>query len=215
MIKAKHHSGIRFFFTQYINYILRKNFSHLYFVNEIPEIPKNRALLLTPNHMSWWDGFIIDYLNRKFLCKKFHVMMLEEQLKKYWFFKHLGAYSIEPKSKTSIDETFLYTGELLHHQENIVVLFPQGELFPFMRRPVDIKKGITHLNQYTHTNFIILPLFLTISFYNEKLPEIYVRFGDLMDNKTLDFNNYKNMFTDEINALSEAAAERNFIQDVL
>ena len=61
----------------------------------LPEFDKSKSLIVTPNHFSWWDGFFIYWTNKKLFNRKLYVLMLEEQLKRYWFFKKLGCYSID------------------------------------------------------------------------------------------------------------------------
>ena len=72
---------------------------------------------------------------------KIKMMMLEEQLKRYWFFNLLGAYSIEPKNSLSIKETINYTRTLLIEKGNGIVIYPQGEIEPYEKRRFNLKRG--------------------------------------------------------------------------
>ena len=81
---------------------------------------QNKAILLIPNHFSWWDGFFYYFINLKFFRKRFHVMMLEKELSKRPIFKYIGAFSVEQKSET-VQETLSYTSDLLKNPNNIFV----------------------------------------------------------------------------------------------
>lgn len=125
MIKAKSSKWFQNFFSIYLNFILKRDF-HSIGNNEI-EIEKNKSILVLANHISWWDGFLIFYINKKYFNKNFHVMMLEEHLKKNKFLGKLGAYSIQKKSRDII-ESLTYTSQLLEVPKNLVLVFPEGEI---------------------------------------------------------------------------------------
>src|SRR4029078_9939760 len=85
------------------------------------------AILILSNHFSWWDAFFMVYLNIRLFKKRYHVMMLEEQLKKFRFFSHGGVYSVKKKSRDMI-ESLDFTCHLLENKKNLVQLFPQGDI---------------------------------------------------------------------------------------
>ena len=102
MIQASHKKWARRIFNPYCDSLLKRNFSQFLRVNTFPRLSPDLPLIITPNHISWWDGFFIDYLTRKFLNRKGYIMMLEEQLSKYWFFQKIGAFSIDPSNAKRI-----------------------------------------------------------------------------------------------------------------
>ena len=65
MIKANHTKWARALYEAYIYRQMRKNFTGMFETNQLPDIPENQSLLVTPNHISWWDGFIIEKLLTK------------------------------------------------------------------------------------------------------------------------------------------------------
>ena len=145
MIEAEHNKWARFIFNPYINHLLKTNFSSFYFVNKLPPIDESAGLIVTPNHFSWWDGFIIDFIARKLIRRKIHIMMLEDQLKKYWFFKKVGAYSVNLSNPVSITRTLRYTNDVLKSPQNFVVLYPQGKIQSFNEKNIIVKEGLKHL----------------------------------------------------------------------
>lgn len=54
-------------------------------------------------------------------------MMLEEQLRKYWFFNLSGGFSVKKKSR-SVLESIAYASEILEDKGNLLLVFPQGEI---------------------------------------------------------------------------------------
>ena len=216
MIKADHKKWARFFFNPYIDRLLRKHFSHFYMVNPFPEIPKEQSLIVTPNHISWWDGFFIDYITRKHLHRKMFLMMLESSLNKYWFFNKLGAFSIEPENSRSIINTVKYTKEILADSKNFLITYPQGEIEPFGKRPLTIKEGLKLFIKDEEQQIMILPVGFKIQYYNERNPSIVCRIGNLVKGNNIldDFNTYTDAFLLNVDALSKAVYDKSFEIDL-
>lgn len=206
MIKAKHKKTSILLFDFYINKILKKDFLEFNVVNEYPDIPDDAGLLVTPNHFSWWDGFFIDYVMKKYDTRKIHLMMLEEQLKKYWFFNNVGAFSINPNNSKSIYHSFVYSKEVLKNPDNYLVIFPQGEIEQYDKEEYTIRKGIKNLIEGFKEKSFVLPITFKINFENERKPSVYLRFGELLDFDLVkkDFTIYENEFRNGRYLLNEA-----------
>ncbi len=180
MIKAEHKKWAELIFNPYIDYLLRKNFNNFYVKGDLPDLGKYPGLIITPNHFSWWDGFITYYLLRKLTPKKVYTMMLEEQLKKYWFFKNVGAFSINPSNPVSMVRTLDYTRQVLNDKRNIVVLYPQGEIQPLASEDLVIKPGLKLIIEKYRGGNYVLPLALKIEYGRNKKPNIAVSFGRII-----------------------------------
>ncbi|MFC1669956.1 lysophospholipid acyltransferase family protein [Spirochaetota bacterium] len=218
MIRANHKKWARFIYNIYINSLIKKSFSAFYLANPFPRLPEGKGLLITPNHTSWWDGFFVDYMTRRFHDKLLHVMMLEEQLSRYWFFAKLGAYSIDPGNRESVQETMDYTGEVINKNENIAIMFPQGILKSYRRRPIKLKKaGINMIVSGKEKNFVILPVALKIQFYTERHPEVIAHFGRVLypEKVQRDFNVFRDEFIHNIDMLDEACCNRKFVIEIV
>lgn len=197
MIKAAHKKWARLLYDFYIRHLLKSNFQNFYLVNDFTSVTKNEGLIVTPNHFSWWDGFFIDVTLQKFLDRKIFILMLEEQLRKYWFFQKIGAFSINQKNPKSIAETFQYMIEVVCNSENYLVFYPQGEIEPYDKRPMTIKDGLKFLINKIQTSVNILPVAFKIKYSNYKKPDVFVRFGQMLSSNDIK-NNY-NLYIDEFN----------------
>lgn len=138
MIPARHHWFYVTFFRYYTRFMLRWYFRKVVIKGDIQD--RGLPVLLVGNHFSWWDGFFANYLNDVIFQRKFHVMMLEEQLKKRMFLNKGGAFSIR-KHSPSVIETIQYTRGLLSDPGNLVTLYPQGEIRSMFDYPVRFEKG--------------------------------------------------------------------------
>jgi 1-acyl-sn-glycerol-3-phosphate acyltransferase len=215
VIKAKHKNWARWIFIPYMNRILKKNFSHFYLVNEIPEIPDGSSLVVTPNHISWWDGFFADFIFSRLIKRKLFILMLESQLKKFSFFKYLGAFSIKTESSRSVAETATYTKNILSKSDRFVIFYPQGEIEAYEKRPLNMKKGLKYFIKGIENEVFVLPVGFKIHYYNEKYPAIILRFGQLINSKKIsdDLVDFEKDFVDNLDKLSEAAYKKEFVKD--
>lgn len=216
MIKASHAWLPRLFFYRYFERLLRNHFSHFYRVNNVPNIDKATSLIITPNHFSWWDGFIVLAVARLYIPKTFYLMMLEEQLSRYRYFRKLGAFSIDPGHISRVREALRYSIDILRSPDNLIVFYPQGKLESYDRRPLTLQKGIYSLIRRTASIASILIVGFKINFYEEKLPEIIVRFGEYFGCSELENypERFGQAFLKNIERLDQASYERDFDEDI-
>lgn len=139
MITAKHNKFINGFFRRYINLIIKRHFHSVNIIGDIPD--SGSAVLMIGNHFSWWDGFFAYYINNRFLKKRFHVMMLEEQLATRKYFRGIGAFSVQPSSK-SMFESLKYASVILADPENLLVIYPQGKIETAYRQKLCFGRGV-------------------------------------------------------------------------
>lgn len=197
MIKAERKKWALLVFDFYLERLLKKYFMDFRLVNSFPEISPERSLVVAPNHFSWWDGFFVYFLLKKKTNKKIFIMMLENQLRRYWFFQKIGCFSTNPANKQSTVATLRYTLELLENPDNCVVIFPQGEIEPFEKTSLNYNEGIEFLARYSSKEFDILPVANKIFYSNEKLPFILTRTDKLIQSSEI--KNDKEVLSERFN----------------
>lgn len=204
MIEAEHKRWAFRLIDIYLNKQFRKYFNRFYLCGDVPHISEHSSFILTPNHFSWWDGFLIYFAWRKYFTqKRFHLMMLERQLQRYWFFRKVGCFSIDTESDRGSLETVRYTRALLSESSNLVVLFPQGKIEPVDIQTPAIKKGLVYFTADIDSPVTILPTAFRIEYGEEKLPDIFCRFGEAVDPAAVkrNFSLFEEAFTDNIEKL--------------
>lgn len=180
-------------------------------------MPENKAVLFTPNHFSWWDGFLIQKIQREFLPKKnFFILMLVKQLKVYRFFNWMGAYGVEQESISSVMQTVKYTRELLSSPENLVIIYPQGEIRPYGIDKVVLQKGITKFAGGEASNSVVIPIAFKIQFDEDKKPAVYCSFGEVLEAKEVsgDFSLYESAFLANLEELEQRSLKRESVRDL-
>lgn len=172
IIKARHIPFYVRFFSWYSANGLKRFFHRVDI--ECTVVTRGRPVLLIGNHFSWWDGFIAYRLNDLFLHKRFHIMMLEEQLAGRMFLNKAGAFSVKRGSR-SVIESLSYASALLHERENMVVVYPQGTITSIHRRPVVFEKGTERIIAGAPADLMILFYVALPDWYSEKKPGLTIR----------------------------------------
>lgn len=157
------------FFSWYIKNAVSKDFSSFTF-NTI-EVDPSKSILLLANHFSWWDGFLMFQLNKRLFKKKFHVMVTEENYRKVFFLKYLGAFPIKKHSRSAI-ESLEYAGRLLNNPENLVLIFPQGKLYSNHADNVVFEKGLLNLINSSDKKFQYVLSATFVDYFDKRKPAI-------------------------------------------
>ncbi len=172
MLKAKHNFIVYTGFKIYTFCAVKNHFSKVFIKGTMPDL--NLPIVVIANHISWWDGIWTMHLNMKVFKRKFHFMMLENQLRQHMFFIHLGGYSITKKSK-SIIESIQYTSQLLANPRNLVLLFPEGKIHSMHNQQFVYQTGIKRiLEKIDQKNIQIVFLANFIDYFSGKKPSLYM-----------------------------------------
>lgn len=180
MIKANHSRLYTWFFDKYIGHILHKQFREINITGHVE--PKGRSILIVGNHFSWWDGFFILHLNRIVFKRKLYVMMLEEQLKKRMFLSRIGAYSINPGTKSVID-SLSYTVTLLKEPQTIAAIFPQGDIESAYTSRIRFEKGLQFILDRSSSQAPVQLVFMAalVDYYSHQKPSLTLSIEEYMD----------------------------------
>ncbi len=196
IIRARHIPFFLRFFSFYSRNGLKRHFHSVTF--DCTADTADRPVLLIGNHFSWWDGFIAYRLNDLCLHKKFHIMMLEEQLKNRLFLNKAGAFSIKRGSR-SVVESLQYAAGLLHDNDNLLVVYPQGTITSIHRRPVRFEKGVERIIAGASEKLMILFYVALPDWFSEQKPVLTVRVIEYAarERTFADLEETYNMFLDE------------------
>ena len=178
MIKATISQWHEAIFRPYILHLLKRHFSCIHLLGPVPSFA-DHAILLLPNHSTWWDGFFVYFLKFSIFKRPGFLMMLEEQLTKNRFFSYVGAFSINPASAAATKRSLTYCRELLMRPEKpFVCIFPQGELLPWGIRPLGYKRGIDFLVRKMTVPVNVCQIAIKCEFCAGQRPDVFIRFGN-------------------------------------
>ncbi|MDP4273482.1 MAG: lysophospholipid acyltransferase family protein [Bacteroidota bacterium] len=177
--------------------MMKRNFCSIHIEGEFND--NGHSVLVVANHISWWDGFWVEFLNHQRIHRKFHFMMLEEQLKRHWYFQYTGGYSVKKNSRdifASID----YTVELLSKDENLVLMFPQGKIHSSYNSSVRFQKGIKQIiNKCTDETQVLFVVNIT-DYFSDAKPHLFVYIANFLAGSLRESNieNEYNQFLSQV-----------------
>jgi 1-acyl-sn-glycerol-3-phosphate acyltransferase len=138
-------------------FLLRRYFHYIGRIGSIHQ-ERGRPTLYIMNHSSWWDGLLVFHAIRREESGTHYMMMDEQQLKRFRFFRKLGAFSIDKSTTKGIARALTYTQELLRQGERVWI-FPQGDIQHLYQRPIRFQTGVGKiLGQSPHTQVIPVTL---------------------------------------------------------
>lgn len=160
-----------------------------------------RPCLYIMNHTSWWDGLLAFAVTRHHSRKQHYMMMDEAQLRRFAFFRRIGAYSIDKQSRSGILDALSYTTRLLRRADTGVWLFPQGDIRHPDVRPLGFGSGAGYLLQRC-PDAVVIPVTTLFTYGVHPKASVTIRIGDPMDR---DWNKLPRL---EITSVLEAVLTR-------
>ncbi|SFJ90542.1 1-acyl-sn-glycerol-3-phosphate acyltransferase [Halobacillus dabanensis] len=157
-------------------------FLHYHFQNilvDAPENPPNKKTLFLINHSTWWDPLLVFHLNDQIIRSDGYGMMQEDGLRRFPFFRSIGAYSVNSDNHRHLIESLRYSMDLLQASKTVWI-FPQGAEQPLEKRPLEFFSGIAYLAQKCpDTN--VVPISLYYALEHTKKPNAYITIGEPLD----------------------------------
>ena len=166
-------------FGVYNRNLLKRNFQSFRVKNlqSLKVSDENIPLIIYANHSSWWDGLILFEILKTSEFDSY-VLMEEKQLNKYRIFRKLGAFSIIRENFRESIKSLNYAFEILSKGKNkTLLIFPQGEIFPNDKRPLDFFNGLSYLATKLE-RCILIPCSIRLEFIHNHKPEIFVKFDE-------------------------------------
>ena len=176
--RARHIPLFVWFFKIYIHWNLKIKFNRLSVVYKNLTIDNPTSLLVVANHFTWWDGFLIHWLNEMCWGKKFHVMMLESQLKKFKILNKAGAYAINKDSREVLT-TLDYTVKILSNPNHLVLMFPQGQITSMHVKHIHFKKGLERIVHKIKDSGTLVFVVVLVDYYSTKKPNLFFYVKDV------------------------------------
>ena len=135
-------------------------------------------LLLYANHGSWWDPMISVLLALKLMPERRHYAPMDAMsLERYKILKQIGIFSVEMKTARGAAQ-FLRRGLAILAEKGVLWVTPQGRFADARERPLVFKPGLAALAARTPGGCTVQPLAIEYVFWDERLPEALVHFGE-------------------------------------
>ncbi len=166
-------------FARIFERTLRKGFHAVRVANRpAASILQSPRLVIYSNHPSWWDGVTFLYLADRLLPgRAVYTPIDAAMLERYGFVGRVGAFGVE-QHKPEGALHFLEACRLIFAQAgNVLLITAQGRFADFRQRPLKLDPGIAHIVDIA-AETTYLPLAIEYIHWQEKQPELLLRFGE-------------------------------------
>lgn len=140
---------------------------------------RNRKTIYYLNHTSWWDGLIPLLLNRKIFRQHARAMMEDKQMRRYKFFRKLGAFSVNLTEKRSTSATLKYALASLERENGALYVYPEGEIRPFSSHDLTFENGLSWILKKcdaSSVDAVPVSVYIHTAFSNK--PELFIHIGE-------------------------------------
>jgi 1-acyl-sn-glycerol-3-phosphate acyltransferase len=149
-----------------------------------PAVPAGTPVVVYANHSSWWDPMLGVFLTRElFPARTLYAPIDAAALERYKFFAKLGFFGIDRERAARGAAEFLKRVRAILASEGAMLwLTPQGRFADARERPLAFEPGIAHLARRI-PGVLFLPMALEYVFWEERTPEVLIRFGDALESE--------------------------------
>ncbi|MDP3274020.1 MAG: lysophospholipid acyltransferase family protein [Deltaproteobacteria bacterium] len=174
MIPAAHRPLFHRAFAAYSRRLLAGRFHAVWTRGELSASPE--PYVMAVQHVAWWDPLLLIYLSKyAWEPATYFVMMDERNLKKYPFFRYVGAFGVDLSTPEGRQESLAYAQARATEQNARVVLFAQGLQRPMDLRPIVCRPGARKIA--TDARCPIVPIALRYEFLEDEYPDVFVSHG--------------------------------------
>ncbi len=166
-------------FTWYCRRYIRRHFHSLRISrNGMPPDTTGSPVVIYSNHASWWDplvGLVIKgecYPERNLFAP-----IDASMLQRYRMFAKLGFFGVEQGTRKGAVQFMKTSQTILRDPNHLLAITPQSRFADVRERPLRFQSGLGHLAARTE-RAVFLPMASELVFWEERLPEILVRFGE-------------------------------------
>jgi 1-acyl-sn-glycerol-3-phosphate acyltransferase len=166
-------------FTWYSRRYLRRHFHSLQIsCAGLPPDVRGLPLVVYSNHASWWDALVCLVLKDEFFPERNAFTPIDAaMLERYGFFRKLGFFGVEQRSRRGAIQFLRTTENILREPDSLLAITPQSRFADVRERPVHFEAGLGHLAARAE-RAVFVAMAMELVFWEERLPEILVRFGE-------------------------------------
>ncbi|WP_428391933.1 lysophospholipid acyltransferase family protein [Lichenicoccus sp.] len=165
-------------FAYYLRLRVRRGFHAIRLSGQLPVVPRGQPVIVFANHPSWWDPAVFIILgDTLFRGRPGYGPMESDALRRYGFFRRLGAFGIEKNTAAGARRFLEIARAVLAEPGAMIWVTAEGNFTDPRVRPVRLRPGVAHLAR-SIPDAVLLPLAVEYVFWNESRPELLVRFGN-------------------------------------
>lgn len=208
-------------FRRYSRRLIRKHFHSVAFesacLNSLGDDDPSQPLIVYGNHPGWWDPLTANYVCEScFPGRDFYAPIDAAALGQYRVLGKLGFYGID-LSSTAGAAAFLSASRAITEVPGTSIwLTPEGRFCDVRDRSAELMPGLAHLaSKLTHGR--VIPMAIEYVFWEERLPEMLLRFGDaisIADNASKDKHAWGHLVTEGLRRAQDQLSELAIARDI-
>lgn len=169
-------------FARYLRWYFARHFNGVRIARDgLPELPAGRPAIIYTNHPSWWDPAVFILVMDRLLGGRIGFGPMESvSLSRYGIMRRLGVFGIDPTSARGAARFLDVSLRVLADPRNVLWITAEGAFTDARTRPVRLRPGLAHLARRV-PQALIVPMAMDYVFWNERLPEVLIRFGSAID----------------------------------
>ena len=122
------------------------------------QLPEEGPWVLAANHLSGWDGFILDRLVKSQRPRmRLYTLLLTRSWKTFRSLRGVGTVPLEPGNATSLRQALrsLQAAQVQSAKRTAVCIFPQGRIRTGTVRPLEFQAGVEAVSRAVDAHSII------------------------------------------------------------
>ena len=169
---------LRWFIWYSRRYIRRHFHSMRISLAGLPPETHGHPVVIYSNHASWWDVLVCLVLKDEFFpTRNLFAPIDGAALENYKMFKRLGFFGVERDSARGAVKFLRTSDSILKSPDALLFITPQSRFADVRERPIRFEPGLGHLAARVK-DAVFVPVVGEYVFWEERLPEILVRFGE-------------------------------------
>jgi 1-acyl-sn-glycerol-3-phosphate acyltransferase len=134
-------------------------------------------LVIYTNHPSWWDGVTYVMLAKHlYPSHKVYTPVDAEMVRHYGFVGRIGSFGVDLNARRGAADFIATSKAVLNLPDGLLIVATQGRFADVRERPLRCGPGIAHLCDHV-AGISLVPLAIEYVFWNERQPELLLRFG--------------------------------------
>ncbi len=163
------------------HFIFKKQLQRSFYAVRVLEPPPSDIegpLLCFANHPSWNDPMVLIFLHEYYFSERHCYGPIDaEALEGYGFMKKIGLYGVTHGNAGGARRFLRTTRDILDRDGTCIWITPQGRFADARERPPRFEPGMGALLRGYKKPITLLPVAIEYTYGEEKLPEVYVSFG--------------------------------------
>jgi 1-acyl-sn-glycerol-3-phosphate acyltransferase len=141
-------------------------------------------LIIYANHSSWWDPMVAIFLAKALMPHRRHYAPMEKSaLERYPILRRVGIFPVEINTPRGALQ-FIRTSTAILTDGGVLWITPQGRFVDARSRPLHFQPGMATLAARISSSLPecrLLPLAIEYPFWDERNPEVLLRFGEPLE----------------------------------